>query len=166
MTEAGIESLVRQLADGRFHSGENLARLLGVSRTAVWKRIRKISRDTGLDIHAVRGKGYRLALPLARLPGLDRRHVQRVRLVVLGPAAQAVDAGVRAGRKTYLVDLAGGVKRTDYVSVSNTLIGLLLLVVGGVTSLFSWLAPEVVILGLSLFGLAGAGLARTLPEVE
>ena len=67
MTEAGIESLVRQLADGRFHSGENLARLLGVSRTAVWKRIRKISRDTGLDIHAVRGKGYRLALPLELL---------------------------------------------------------------------------------------------------
>ena len=67
MTEAGIESLVRQLADGRFHSGESLARLLGVSRTAVWKRIRKISRDTGLDIHAVRGKGYRLALPLELL---------------------------------------------------------------------------------------------------
>ena len=67
MTEAGIESLVRQLADGRFHSGENLARLLGVSRTAVWKRIRNISRDTGLDIHAVRGKGYRLALPLELL---------------------------------------------------------------------------------------------------
>mgnify|MGYP000706482320 CR=1 FL=1 len=67
MTEAGIESLVRQLADGRFHSGENLARLLGVSRTAVWKRIQKISRDTGLDIHAVRGKGYRLALPLELL---------------------------------------------------------------------------------------------------
>jgi hypothetical protein len=75
-------------------------------------------------------------------------------------------AGVRAGRKTYVVDLAGGVKRTDYIAVSNTLIGLLLLVVGGVTSLFAWLPPEVVILGLSLFGLAGAGLARTLPEVE
>jgi len=75
-------------------------------------------------------------------------------------------AGVRAGRKTYLVDLAGGVKRTDYVSVSNTLIGLLLLVVGGVTGLFSNLAPETVILGLSVMGLIGAGLSRTLPEVQ
>jgi hypothetical protein len=75
-------------------------------------------------------------------------------------------AGVRAGRKTYLVDLAGGVKRTDYVAVSNTLIGLALLVVGGITSLFSWLAPEEIILGLSVLGLAGAGMAFTLPEVE
>jgi hypothetical protein len=75
-------------------------------------------------------------------------------------------AGVRAGRKTYLVDLAGGVKRTDYVAVSNSIIGLVLLLVGGVTSLLSFLAPEEVILGLSLLGLLGAALAMVLPEVE
>lgn len=75
-------------------------------------------------------------------------------------------SGVRAGRKTYLVDLAGGVKRTDYVSVSNTVIGFVLLVVGGVTSLISFLAPEEIILLLSLLGLGGAALAVTLPEVE
>ena len=75
-------------------------------------------------------------------------------------------AGVRAGRKTYLVDLAGGVKRTDYVAVSNTLIGLILLLVGGATSIFSSFEPHQVILGLSLFGLAGAAMAVTLPEVE
>ena len=75
-------------------------------------------------------------------------------------------AGVRAGRKTYLVDLAGGVKRTDYVSVSNTLIGVLLLMVGAATSALSFLAPEQIILGLSVMGLGGAGLATTLPEVQ
>jgi hypothetical protein len=75
-------------------------------------------------------------------------------------------AGVRAGRKTYLVDLAGGVKRTDYVAVSNTLIGIALLLVGGLTSAASFLAPEELILGLSVLGLAGAGLAATLPEVQ
>ena len=73
---------------------------------------------------------------------------------------------MRAGRKTYLVDLAGGVKRTDYVSVSNTLIGILLLVVGGLTSALSFLAPEALILGLSIMGLVGAFMARRLPEVE
>ena len=67
MTETGVESLVRQLSDGRFHSGQSLARLLGVSRTAVWKGMHKISRETGLEIHAVRGRGYRLALPLELL---------------------------------------------------------------------------------------------------
>jgi len=67
MAESAVDSLIRQLADGRFHSGERLASLLGVSRTAVWKHMQKISRDTGLEIHAVRGKGYRLALPLELL---------------------------------------------------------------------------------------------------
>ena len=75
-------------------------------------------------------------------------------------------AGVRAGRKTYLVDLGSGVKRTDYVSVSNTVIGVLLLVVGGITSALSFLAAEEIILGLSLLGICGAVLATTLPEAE
>ena len=75
-------------------------------------------------------------------------------------------AGVRAGRKTYLVDLAGGVKRTDYVAVSNTLIAVVLLVMGAQTSLFSFLEPAEIILGLSLLGLGGAVLAGSLPEVQ
>lgn len=45
--------------------------------------------------------------------------------------------GVRVGRKTYLVDMASGNKRTDYVAVSNTLIGLLLLVFGLITAAIS-----------------------------
>jgi MFS family permease len=75
-------------------------------------------------------------------------------------------SGVRAGRKTYLVDLAGGVKRTDYVAVSNTLIGLVLLLVGALTSALSFLPAETLVLGMSLLGLAGAALATALPEVE
>jgi len=43
---------------------------------------------------------------------------------------------------------------------------LALLVVGGVTSLLSMLEPQEVILVLSLFGLGGAAMATTLPEVE
>ncbi len=67
MTETRVASLISSLADGRFHSGESLAGVLGVSRTAVWKRMQKIGHDTGLEIHAVRGKGYRLAMPLELL---------------------------------------------------------------------------------------------------
>jgi BirA family biotin operon repressor/biotin-[acetyl-CoA-carboxylase] ligase len=52
--------LVELLADGHFRSGEWLGRELGVSRAAVWKHVRALS-DLGLDIHAVRGQGYRLA---------------------------------------------------------------------------------------------------------
>ena len=48
------------LADGQFHSGEELARLLGVSRSAIWKAAHKL-RELGAVLHAVRNRGYRLA---------------------------------------------------------------------------------------------------------
>lgn len=53
--------LLRELADGRFHSGQQLADTLGISRTAVWKQVRRLESDLGLAISAVRGRGYRLA---------------------------------------------------------------------------------------------------------
>jgi hypothetical protein len=74
-------------------------------------------------------------------------------------------AGVRLGRKTYLVDMAGGNKRTDYTSVSNTVIGVLLLVTGGLTALVSMISEIAVILMLGLMRLAGAISAMKLRDV-
>ncbi len=48
------------LSDGRFHSGAELGRSLGVSRAAVWKAIQKLKHDWGVMVHAVPGKGYKL----------------------------------------------------------------------------------------------------------
>src|SRR5205807_9545154 len=48
------------LCDGRFHSGEQLARSLGVSRSAIWKATGSL-RELGATLHAVRNRGYRLA---------------------------------------------------------------------------------------------------------
>jgi len=56
--------LLKLLGDGRFHSGQTLARQLGVSRGAVWKALKKFEQDFGLEIHSVRGRGYRLGAPL------------------------------------------------------------------------------------------------------
>ncbi|MGW8313968.1 MAG: MFS transporter [Bacteroidales bacterium] len=75
-------------------------------------------------------------------------------------------SGVRLGRKTYIVDLGGGNKRTDYVAVSNTVIGLVLLLTGGISAAASAISPEGIILILSLFGVAGAFTSSKLPEVE
>lgn len=61
-----LEPLLRLLADGRFHSGAALGGALGIGRSAVWKQIRAVEA-MGLEIHAVRGKGYRLAAPLELL---------------------------------------------------------------------------------------------------
>lgn len=55
--------LLKQLADGHFHSGEDLGQQLGVSRSAIWKTLQQFEM-LGLDIHAVQGKGYRLATAL------------------------------------------------------------------------------------------------------
>jgi len=56
--------LLSRLADGRFHSGQQLADAMGVSRSAVWKQVRRLESELGLRIYAVRGRGYRLAKPL------------------------------------------------------------------------------------------------------
>src|SRR6056297_4200288 len=74
-------------------------------------------------------------------------------------------AGVRMGRKTYIVDLAGGNKRTDYVAVSNTVIGFVLLAAGAIGALSSIISISGVIIVLAAMGLAGSWMSARLPEV-
>jgi hypothetical protein len=73
-------------------------------------------------------------------------------------------AGVRLGRKTYLVDMATQETRAAFTAVSNTVIGVLLLL-GGLFGLLAQLAgTEFAILLLALFSLAGAYSAWRMPE--
>lgn len=58
--------LITLLADGEFHSGEELGEKLGVSRMSVSKNI-KVLEGIGLDIYKVTGKGYKLAHPIQLL---------------------------------------------------------------------------------------------------
>ncbi|KAB7884242.1 MFS transporter [Poseidonibacter ostreae] len=74
--------------------------------------------------------------------------------------------GIRIGRKTYLIDLADGNKRTDYVAVSNTIIGIVLLFAGFVGSLSSTIGLNGIILLLSIIGVIGIILALKLPEIQ
>lgn len=57
--------IINILADGKFHSGENIATELGITRASVWKKIKIAEEEYALDIQAISGKGYRL------LGGLD-----------------------------------------------------------------------------------------------
>lgn len=52
-------TLVRILADGEFHSGEQLGEQLGMSRAAINKHIHTL-KEWGLDVFTVTGKGYSL----------------------------------------------------------------------------------------------------------
>ena len=56
------QTLIKKLADGRFHSGQQLANELGITRAAIWKHIKAIQLK-GISIDAVRGKGYRWQNP-------------------------------------------------------------------------------------------------------
>ncbi len=72
--------------------------------------------------------------------------------------------GVRLGRKTYIVDLAGGNKRTDYVAVSNTLIGALLLVTGLISAGVAQWSMIAVFTLFAASGLLALWVGRKLPE--
>jgi len=58
--------LIRELADGRFHSGEVLGAGAGLGRAAIWKQLQGLE-SLGLKVQAVRGRGYRLSRPLELL---------------------------------------------------------------------------------------------------
>ena len=74
--------------------------------------------------------------------------------------------GIRLGRKTYLIDLATAEHRAMYVAVSNTLIGIILLLSGSFGLLADLLGERAIILVFALLGIAGGALAFTLPEVQ
>lgn len=74
--------------------------------------------------------------------------------------------GVRVGRKTYVVDMAEGDRRTTYVAVSNSAMGFVLLVVGGISSLLAVLGIVWALLFLAVLGLVGVAASVRLPEVS
>ncbi len=78
--------LLHLLADGRFHSGEELGAALGVGRGAVWKVVHTLE-DLELDVFAVPGRGYRLARPIGLL---DRGAI----LEAMDPEARALVGGL------------------------------------------------------------------------
>lgn len=55
--------LLRELADGEFHSGEVLARQFDVTRATVNNALQDVE-SFGVTLYSVRGRGYRLARPL------------------------------------------------------------------------------------------------------
>ncbi|AZC25727.1 MULTISPECIES: bifunctional biotin--[acetyl-CoA-carboxylase] ligase/biotin operon repressor BirA [Pseudomonas] len=66
-----MSALLELLKDGRFHSGQALGEILGISRSAVWKQLQLLEADLGLVIHKVRGRGYQLAAPIALLDAAE-----------------------------------------------------------------------------------------------
>ena len=72
---------LRSLADGRFHSGEDIARSLNRSRATLSEALKRVP-DLGVELFSVPGKGYRLAEPIEFL---DAKSIAR-RLATVEPS--------------------------------------------------------------------------------
>ena len=81
-------------------------------------------------------------------------------------AISLVHTGIRVARKTYVVDMAEGDQRTRYVASANTLMGVILLLVGGVSAVIASAGNAAAIIFLALIGFVGVWRAGKLPEVS
>lgn len=90
---------LRRLADGRFHSGEEIARSLGRSRATLSEALRR-APEMGVELFGVRGRGYRLGSPIEFL---DAGEVSR-RLAGTRIAIEVVDE--IASTSTRLLEMA------------------------------------------------------------
>ena len=75
-------------------------------------------------------------------------------------------AAIRVARSTYLVDMAEDDQRTRYTGAANTLMGVILLCVGALSSVIALKGPAWALVFLSLIGFVGVWAARKLPEVS
>lgn len=74
-----MRTILEMLAGGEFVSGETMSRELGVSRAAVWKRIRALQEE-GWVIESVNKRGYRLQAGDSLDPAFWRGALRTVRL--------------------------------------------------------------------------------------
>ena len=74
--------------------------------------------------------------------------------------------GVRVARKTYVVDMAEGDRRTTYVAVANSAMGVILLATGAISGGLAMLGTMWALGFFAVLGLIGVGMARALPEVS
>jgi len=56
-------AVLRLLSDGEFHSGEEMAQQMNVSRASIWQAMRNLD-EAGVDLFRVPGRGYKLREPL------------------------------------------------------------------------------------------------------
>jgi len=76
------------------------------------------------------------------------------------------EAGARLGRKTYLVDAAPSEERPLYVAFSNSLVGVVALLLGGLGVLADVAGAATALLVFAALALVAAGLSAAMPEAD
>lgn len=103
---------------------------------------------------------------VAALPGGKEGWLGHVIFIAAYFLLTLTHTGVRMGRKTYIVDMATGDQRTAYVAVSNSAMGLILLLVGGLSALLAIAHISWALLFLAALGLVGVFAGARLPAVS
>lgn len=160
-------ALAREESDGGIGSLGGLLVAAGVAATVssgFWGRMADRSSRDVLRLAAAVAGVLSLAVAgwaVAGSPGLPGGVVVVAAFFVVAIA----HAGIRIGRKTYLVDMATAETRATYVAVSNTAIGVVLLAGGVFGWIADWVGTAETIGLLGLVCLAGALGASRLDEV-
>jgi hypothetical protein len=123
-------------------------------------RSSRVTMQWAAGLSALIVLAFVVAIQLEALAGLTMLYPATYLLLALA------HTGARIGRKTYVVDLAEGNRRTDYVAVSNTAMGVILLATGALTAAVATLGEVVGLLLLAGLGVLGVIVAASLPEVS
>ena len=139
--------------------------LAGTLSSSFWglfsDRSSRATMAAGAGIAAALGIGTLIALSVS--PDLaDSRFFFAVLLFILGIS----HAGVRIGRKTHIVDMAGPDRKAEYVALSNTLIGVLLLVIGAAVGVLMSIGLKFALIVLSVLALLGAATTLAMKNVQ
>ncbi len=150
---------------GSFIIASGLAALLGGGLFGRWA---DRSSSTLMSVGAALASAVIVALVLVvSLPAFsDESPWADLLFVVSYFLLTLLHTGVRVGRKTYVVDMAEGDRRTMYVAVSNSAMGVILLLVGAISSLLAVASVEWALLFLAAMGVVGVFAARRLPDVS
>lgn len=73
--EGTRDELLELLSDGQVHSGQALAKALGITRAGVWKQLQRLG-ELGVEVASRHGRGYQLHRRLELLdPGVIHQHL-------------------------------------------------------------------------------------------
>jgi hypothetical protein len=147
---------------GPFVVASGLATVLS---SFIWGRLSDRSSRKVLIFAALVGA---VALSAAAAIGISAEQILKGTLILPGLHFILMIGyqGVRIGRSTHLVDMAEPEKRAAYTALSNTIIGLVL-ILGGLFGAVAQMAGESAVLAVfAVMAIAAAFLARTLDEVQ
>ena len=111
-----LNKILTVLADGQFHSGEELGEALGVSRAAVWKQMKKLD-ELDIPYSSVKGRGYRLQDGIELL---DQQRIQQALTQRLDILDILLDVN---STNTYLFERAGDHMGKRYAVLAEKQLG-------------------------------------------